>query len=108
MFVHRIIMPVLFTIVITSSFVVISGFAGAAFAAKKVANYSAVSNTMVQPHTTENTNSLNSQNAYVDDSTRDTANFAKDLKKFSKCLTGVAADGDLSLIEVTECYHQVF
>ncbi len=75
-------MPVLFTIVITSS--------------------------MVQPHTTENTNPLNSQNAYIDDSTRDTATFAKDLKKFSKCLTGVAADGDLSLIEVTECYHQVF
>jgi hypothetical protein len=108
MFVHRIIMPVLFIIVITSSFVVISGFAGAAFAAKKVANDNTVSNTMVQPHTTENTNPLNSQNAYVDDSTRDTATFAKDLKKFSKCLTGVAEDGDLSLIEVTECYHQVF
>ena len=108
MLVHRVIMPVVFTVVITSSFVVITGFVGAAIAAKKVANDNAVSNTMVQPHTTENTNPLNSQNAYVDDSTMDTATFAKDLKKFSKCLTGVAADGDLSLIEVTECYHQVF
>jgi hypothetical protein len=108
MSISKTIMPVLFTFAIASSFFVLTGFVDSAFAAKKVADNNTVTNTMVQPRTTENTDPLKSQSAYVGDSTGDTAAFAKDLKKFSKCLTGVAADGDLTLTEVTDCYHQVF
>jgi hypothetical protein len=110
--ISKTIMSVLFSFVMASSFLVLTGFVGYTFAAKKVADDNTVTNTIVQPHTKENTDPLNSQSAYVGDSSVNTPNtditFAKDLKKFSKCLTSVAADGDLSLIEVTDCYHQVF
>jgi hypothetical protein len=33
---------------------------------------------------------------------------AKDLKKLSKCESSAAADGDLTQVEVKDCYSQVF
>ena len=85
---------------------------GLAFAAKKVIG-NEVTNTMVQSSDTGKTNSPpNTQSDNTGDSSGNTggtdATFSKGLKKFSKCLTGVAADGDLALSEVTDCYHQVF
>jgi hypothetical protein len=84
-----------------------------AFAAKKVVD-NEVPNTMAQPDddNINNSNSPKSLNANTDDLNGNTGNnddiYAKQLKKFSKCLTGVASDGELTLIEVTDCYHQVF
>jgi hypothetical protein len=110
MFISRTMMAVLFTIAIASSFLVVSGFVGSVFAAKMADN--TVTNTMVQPRTTENIDPLNSQSAYIADSIGDTPNtdatFAKDLKKLLKCESSDAADGDLTLAEVKGCYSQVF
>jgi hypothetical protein len=84
-----------------------------AFAAKKVVD-NEVPNTMAQPDddNINNSNSPKSLNANAGDLNGNTENnddiYAKHLKKFSKCLTGVASDGELELIEVTDCYHQVF
>jgi hypothetical protein len=53
-----------------------------------------------------------SQSANPDDSEWTTADTnaipAKDLKSLSKCESSAAADGDLILAEVIDCYHQVF
>jgi hypothetical protein len=107
MFTNRTITAALFTIAMASSFIVVSDFIGSASAAKKVTD-NTVTNTMVQPRTKENTDPLNSQSAYIADSIGDTATFAKDLKKLSKCESSAAADGDLTLAEVKGCYSQVF
>lgn len=61
MSISKTIMPVLFTFAIASSFFVLTGFVDSAFAAKKVADNNTVTNTMVQPRTTENTDPLKSQ-----------------------------------------------
>jgi hypothetical protein len=53
-----------------------------------------------------------SQSANPDDSEWTTADTnaipAKDLKSLSKCESSAAADGDLILAEVIDCYRQVF
>ena len=101
----------LLTIAIASMLIATSGHLGLAFAAKKVVG-NAVTNTMLQSSDTGDTNSPKTQSYNTGDSSGNTggtdATFSKDLKKFSKCLTGVAADGDLTLVEVTDCYHKVF
>jgi hypothetical protein len=101
----------LLTIAIASVLLGTSSHMGLAFAAKKIVG-NEVTNTMVQSSDTGNTNSPNTQSDNTGDSSSNTGGtdltFSKDLKKFSKCLTGVAADGDLTLGEVTDCYHQVF
>jgi hypothetical protein len=101
------------TIAIASSLIDRDNLVGLAFAAKKVVD-NEVPNTMAQPNddNMNNSNSPKSLNANTDDLNGNTVNnddiYAKQLKKFSKCLTGVASDGELTLIEVTDCYHQVF
>jgi hypothetical protein len=92
----------LFAIAIASSLIVVSGFVGSAFAAtKKVTNQNE-----------DKSSSPKSQSANAGDSggaTGDTSGIsAKDLKSLSKCQSGAAADGDLTLSEVTDCYSQVF
>jgi len=99
------------TIAIASMLIATSNHMGLAFAAKKVVG-NTVTNTMLQSSGTGNTNSPKTESDNTGDSSGNTggtdATFSKDLKKFSKCLTGVAADADLTLVEVTDCYHQVF
>jgi hypothetical protein len=112
MFTNVTIMAALFTIAIASSLIVVSsGLVGFAFAARKTGD-NPVTNTMAQPSDTDNSNPPNmhkDNSGGLRDTTGSTDDtFAKDLKKFSKCLTGVAADSDLTLVEVTDCYHQVF
>ena len=102
----------LFTIAIASSLIAMGGFAGSAHAVKKaVDNTTTNSNSMVQPGVGD-FKSSNSPSANAGDSSGTTGDsdstFAKDLKKFSKCLTAAAANGDLTLVEITDCYHQVF
>ena len=99
----------IFTIAIASSIIYVSGFAGTVHAVKKAVDDTI--NTMAQPNGGDSISS-NSPSANTGDSSGTTGDtdgtFAKDLKKFSKCLTAAAADGDLTLVEVTNCYHQVF
>ena len=115
MFTDRITVALL-AIAIISSIIAVSGggYVGPAFAAKKKAVENAVTNTMLQ-QPSDSENSLTSPNpsaANAGDSvgtTPDTHDiFVKNLKKLSKCLTAAAADDDLTLVEVTDCYHQVF
>ena len=101
----------LLTLAVASVLIATNSHMGLAFAARKVVG-NEVTNTMVQSSDSGKTNSPNTQSDYTGDSSDNTggtdATFSKDLKKFSKCLTAVAADGDLALAEVTDCYHQVF
>ena len=98
------------TIAIASSVIFVSGFAGKVHAVKKAVD-DTTKNTIAQP-SGGNSISPNSPSVNTDDSSGTTGDtngtFAKDLKKFSKCLTAAAANSDLTLVEVTDCYHQVF
>ena len=98
----------LLTLAVASVLIATNSHMGLAFAARKVVG-NEVTNTMVQ--SSDSGNSPNTQSDHttdLSDNTGTDATFSKDLKKFSKCLTAVAADGDLALAEVTDCYHQVF
>ena len=100
----------IFTIAIASSIIYVSGFASTVHAVKKAVD-DTTTNTMAQPSGGDSISS-NSPSTNTGDSSGTTGDtdgtFAKDLKKFSKCLTAAAADGDLTLVEVTNCYNQVF
>ena len=100
----------IFTIAIASSIIFVSSFPGTVHAVKKAVD-DTTTNTMAQPSGGD-TISPNSPSANTGDSSGTTGDtngtFAKDLKKFSKCLTAAASNGDLTLVEVTDCYHQVF
>ena len=111
----------LFAIAIASSLIVVSGFVGSAFAAKKVKQDEYGTVPAVASDKGKDKSSLpavlrddspKSQSANAGDSggaTGDTSGIsAKDLKSLSKCQSGAAADGDLTLSEVTDCYSQVF
>jgi hypothetical protein len=101
----------LFAIAIASSLIVASGFVGSAFAAKKsqkpdddtYRTLSAGQDRSGSPKS-QNTNTGDSSGAIGDT----TGLSAKELKKLSKCQSdAAAADGDLTLGEVKECYSQV-
>jgi hypothetical protein len=68
----------LFTITVASSLIAVSGLVGFAFAAT---NQGKVSTTQISQ---------------------------KDLKAFSKCVSGAAVDHDLNLAKVKDCYSQAF
>jgi hypothetical protein len=135
MFTNRTIMVALFTIAIASSLIAISGFVGSAYAAtkeKKVKadnenEYGTVPTVSLGRDSKANNNSddklpavLRSDNSGDEKSkgtnadgpsaaTGDTTSISsKDLKSLSKCQAGAAADGDLTLAEVKDCYSQVF
>jgi hypothetical protein len=116
----------LFAIVIASSLIVVSGgLVGSAFAAKKKVKQDDAYGTVPTISTDKDKSSLpavlrednksnspKSQSANAGDSSGasgDTNSVsAKDLKSLSKCQSGAAADGDLTLAEVKGCYSQVF
>jgi hypothetical protein len=128
-------MAALFTIAIASSLIAVSGFVGSAYAAtkeKKVKadnenEYGTVPTVSLDKGNKGNNNSdnqlpavLRSDNSGKEKSkatnangpnaaTGDTSSISsKDLKSLSKCQSGAAADGDLTLAEVKDCYSQVF
>jgi len=129
MFTNRTIMVALVTIAIASSLIAVSGFVGSAYAAKKIAKED-VKNSNKNEYGTVPTVSLGtdkkgsdslpavlrhddqkskSTNADGPSATGgSTGVSAKVLKSLSKCQSGAAADGDLTLAEVKDCYSQVF
>jgi cytoskeletal protein RodZ len=135
MFTNRTIMVALFTIAIASSLIAVSGFVGSAYAATKKEKvkenneneYGTVptvslgkdnkgdDNTDKLPAVLRSGDSSDDQKSKSTNAdgpsavTGDTTSIsAKDLKSLSKCQSGAAADGDLTLAEVKDCYSQVF
>jgi hypothetical protein len=134
MFTNRTIMVALFTIAIASSLIALSGFVGSAYAAKNgkitkndANQYGTVPTVATGKDNKGDNNSdklpavLRSGGSSDDQkskstnadgpsaATGDTSSIsAKDLKSLSKCQSGAAADGDLTLAEVKDCYSQVF
>ena len=135
MFTNRTIMVALFTIAIASSLIAVSGFVGSAYAATKKEKvkenngneYGTVPTVSLSRDNKGNDNRdqlpavLRSDAGSGDEkskstnadgpsaATGDTTGIsAKDLKSLSKCQSGAAADGDLTLAEVKDCYSQVF
>ena len=112
----------LFAIAIASSLIVVSGgFVGSAFAAKKVkqdeygtvpavASDKGKDKSALPAVLRDDSPKSHSANAGDSgDTTGDNSGIsAKDLKSLSKCQSGAAADGDLTLAEVRDCYRQVF
>ena len=135
MFTNRTIMVALFTIAIASSLIAVSGFVGSAYAVTKKEKvkenneneYGTVptvslgkdnkgdDNTDKLPAVLRSEDSSDDQKSKSTNAncpsaaTGDTTSIsAKDLKSLSKCQSGAAADGDLTLAEVKDCYSQVF
>ena len=127
MFNSKTIMAALFTIAIASSLVAVSGFVGFAYAAKKEANSGTVPTlslskedkkkdsqsdlpAVLRPETKSDPQKTPSASA--DDSSGSTGDSsgvsAKALKGLSKCQSHAAADGDLTLAEVKDCYSRTF
>ncbi|HYY50618.1 MAG TPA: hypothetical protein VE643_07080 [Nitrososphaeraceae archaeon] len=133
MFTNRTIMVALFTIAIAASLIAVSGFVGSAYAAKKKDNamksesndneYGTVPAVSLNKDKkgSDKTDSLpavlrsddqKSKSTKADGPSAATGGStgvsAKVLKSLSKCQSGAAADGDLTLAEVKDCYSQVF
>jgi cytoskeletal protein RodZ len=138
MFTNRTIMVALFTIAIASSLIAVSGFVGSAYAATKKEKvkenneneYGTVPTVSLGKDNKDNKGNdntdklpavLRSEDSSDDQKSKstnadgpsavtgDTTSIsAKDLKSLSKCQSGAAADGDLTLAEVKDCYSQVF
>jgi hypothetical protein len=102
----------LFAIAIASSLIVASGgFVGSVFAAKKVSQKPDDDTYRTLSAGQDKSDSPKSQSANAGDlsgAIGDTSGLSsKQLKKLSKCQSDAAADGDLTLGEVKECYSQV-
>ena len=127
MFNSKTIMAALFTIAMASSLIAVSGFVGFAYAAKKEANSGTVPTlslskedkkkesqsdlpAVLRPESKSDPQKTPSANAGDSSgSTDDTSGVpAKALKGLSKCQSNAAADGDLTLAEVKDCYSQKF
>src|ERR1051325_8415709 len=134
MFTNRTIMVALFTIAIASSLIAVSGFVGSAYAAKQgkltkndVNQYGTVptvatgkdnkgddnSNKLPAVLRSDSSGDQKSKSTKADGPSAatggDTSSIsAKNLKSLSRCQSEAAADGDLTLAEVKDCYSQVF
>ena|SRR6187200_1291176 len=102
----------LFAIAIASSLIVASSFVGFAFAAKKEGSATYPKNTITNSDGEDKSSPRKSAASGAGDisgATADTNGLStKELKKLSKCQSGSAADGDLTLAEVKDCYSQAF
>jgi hypothetical protein len=124
---NRTIMAALFTIAIASSLVAVSGFVGSAYAAKREVNSGTVPTlsldkedkkkdnqsdlpAVLRPESKSDPQKTPSADAGDSSGPReDTSGVsAKALKSLSKCQSRAAADGDLTLAEVKDCYNQGF
>ena len=109
----------LFAIAIASSLIVASGFVGSAFAAKK----SQRSEDDTYKTMSDGKDKISGPRPNVDNlgvsglspqdnspsSAQDSSGISSsDLKKLSKCESGAAENGDLTLADVNDCYSQVF
>jgi hypothetical protein len=127
MFHNKTIMAALFTIAIASSLIAVSGFVGFAYAAKKEANSGTVPTLSISKEDKKKDNQSDlpavlrpesksdpqkTPSAYAGDSSgsADDTNgvSAKALKGLSQCQSHSAADGDLTLAEVKDCYSKEF
>jgi hypothetical protein len=124
MFTNRTIAAALFTIAIASSLIAVSGFVGSAYAAKNKAKDTQDEYGTIPTVASGQDKSKKDQLPAVlraDDSQKSkgvspnmgasgyTNGVSKtDLKSLTKCQAGAAADGDLTLAEVKDCYSQVF
>jgi hypothetical protein len=108
MFTRRI-TSALFAIAIASSLITASSLVGSALAKKE---RDGQTNTITDPNGTDVSSTPKSLSANAGGSsgtTDDTGGVsAKDLKSLSKCQSGAAKDGDLTLADVDDCYGQVF
>jgi len=102
----------LFAIAIASSLIVASSFVGFAFAAKKEGSATYPKNTITNSDGEYKSSPRKSAASSAGDTSGATADTnglsTKELKKLSKCQSGSAADGDLTLAEVKDCYSQAF
>jgi hypothetical protein len=125
----------LFALAIASSLIVAGGLMGSAFAAKKSSKsdnntYRTLSDgedkaSGPMPHVRDvgnsgssandnsgssaNDNSGSSANDNSGSSAKDSSGVSPgDLKKLSKCESGAAEDGELTVADVHDCYNQVF
>ncbi|MFL6402176.1 MAG: hypothetical protein ACJ71M_01670 [Nitrososphaeraceae archaeon] len=102
----------LFAIAIASSLIVASSFVGFAFAAKKEGSATYPKNTITNSDGEDKSSPRKSAASIAGDTSGATADTnglsTKELKKLSKCQSASAADGDLTLAEVKDCYSQVF
>jgi hypothetical protein len=127
MFHNKTIMAAVFTIAIASSLIAVSGFVGFAYAAKKEANSGTVPTLSMSKEDKKKDNQSDlpavlrpesksdpqkTPSAYAGDSSGSAGDTngvsAKALKGLSKCQTHSAADGDLTLSEVKDCYSKEF
>ena len=127
MFHNKTIMAALFTIAIASSLIAVSGFVGFAYAAKKEANSGTVPTLSMSKEDKKKDNQSDlpavlrpesksdpqkTPSAYGGDSSGSAGDTngvsAKALKGLSKCQSHSAADGDLTLAEVKDCYSKEF
>jgi hypothetical protein len=127
MFHNNTIMAALFTIAIASSLIAVSGFVGFAYAAKREANSGTVPTLSISKEDKKKDNQSDlpavlrpesksdpqkTPSAYAGDSSGSAGDTngvsAKALKGLSKCQSHSAADGDLTLAEVKDCYSKEF
>lgn len=125
MFNSKTIMAALLTIAIASSLVAVSGFVGFAYAAKKQADSGTVPTLSLSKEDKKKDNQSDlpavlrpesksdpQKTPSAGDSSGSTGDSsgvsAKALKGLSKCQSHAAADGDLTLAEVKDCYGQTF
>ncbi len=111
-------MAAVFAIAVASSLIVASGgIAGSAFAAKKSSQNSGDGNTYttlsdskggVSGPRSSAVNLPNSGTSPQDGNSNSNGISKTDLNSLSKCQSGAAADGDLTLPELKHCYTQTF
>src|SRR5918911_2657439 len=101
----------LVAIAIASSLIVASGLLGSAFAAIKDKSSKLMDPTspMTNASGEEKSSSQGEKTGSSSTSSGDTGGISKkDLKTLLKCQSGAAEDGDLTLVEVKDCYGQAF
>jgi hypothetical protein len=99
-------MAALFTIAIASSLIIVSGsFVGSVFAKKASGTSSMDEDKSSDSPESHSATAGNPSGTTGDISLDISAN--KFLKSLSKCESRAAADGDLTQVEVTDCFHQI-
>jgi len=104
----------LFAIALASWLIVATGIIGSAYAADKDKSSKFIdpTNTITDGSSGEKPSYQKSQDSKTGDPSASSGDnsiiFPKDLKNLSKCQSGAAEDGDLTLPEVKDCYGQVF
>jgi hypothetical protein len=111
MIANRTILAAVFTIAIASSLIAVSSLVGSAHAlAAKKSEYGTaptVALTRDKPYLAKSQKAHANQPPSLALGSPDAVS-VKELKSLSKCQSGAAADGGLTLAEIKSCYHKVF